>query len=114
MYILLQHRRQVIENGSPWTPGQTKGQAVTVKLETPVDTLQEAAVELVSFGHNVYVSQKGGTGKTKIIKEIMGREGPGIVVSPTVITAYNLGKDVWAMKYCTSLQTLVMHQALTS
>lgn len=58
------------------------------------------AQEYIHSGANVFINGKSGTGKSTVIREIMKQEGSSrndVVVTPTGMTAYNLGKEVKAI-----------------
>ena len=66
---------------------------------TGFDKDQLKAVEAVEEGLNMFINGMGGTGKSTVLKHIVAVRGwtkRGMVVSPTGITAYNLGKEVCA------------------
>ena len=68
-----------------------------------LDPEQAAALKLVEATHNVFITGCGGTGKTVLVKKIVDwalkMNIPFAVVTPTGVTAYNLGKKVGAYTY---------------
>ena len=68
-----------------------------------LDSEQVKALDLVQSGENVFITGSGGTGKTVLVKKIVDwcvkQKIHFAVVTPTGVTAYNLGKEVGAFTY---------------